>query len=976
MTPHSANEPAAFCPHIPSPAALWGPVRLWTWLICAALILAAIPHVIVQYWFNSSLGFRGMFFTNVTMQALLFFGFGTAVFLAVHVPMRLHAASTGLRRASIHVGLWLAIFAGWRAGRHYLTLLLAIHGVPFGRTDPVFGHDIGFYVYWLPVLQLLLEGAAWAIGLSIVATLVARFDALHRHGTFASADVPIATKVGFFLPRYMRVLLDAEGLVVAGYLFLTRYGLLFGDNEASGVRRGAEYVDVTGVFSTLHYIHVSIVVELALCVTLGRWMKHTWDRHAATIGAVSGGDEVPARTQRRGMRLVPTVAVLLAVDLAFFGGVVLRDHVFVRPNEPWIQIPYIQRHIDATLAGYRLERVKSVPWTPGERALTPGELLASKTVEQAPILPSWVASLEAPPDVQHLQRLNLSNSLTVYGPMLDIFNQQQALRPYYQFTGVDGVRYTVNGEKRMFVSGVRELPSLAFLGPKEWLRYWGSAALMLTHGYGLVMSPADQVDEVGNPRYVSADVPPQVTDPGFEHEPRIYFGEGAKDDYVLTNVRGLKELDHATAQSRQESAMPEDLRAGVRVDSLWKRIVFAAYTRDLTAFLFSNYIDRDRTRVHIFRTPFLRAQTLAPFLFLDSNTYAFIADRKVLWMINALSTSDRYPYAFPEVLGDKAEERAVHPFPERTVNYAEDSVKITMDAYSGEIAFYQMTDDPIISSWARVYPSLFRRGAEMPAGARAQMTYPLQWFHVQFDDIYKRYHQTDPIQFYNVEDLWDDADEVLGSLGRGLKGFGSTDQSTFSFEGHPMLIDPADLPPGVNMGAPGALEYCLVFPFTPEGQRNLRSLIVAFQDPDHYGELVSLQIPQGQFVPGPEQIESYIDNDRPVHQQVTMWMRHASEVIRGHMVVLPVKGDLMYAETIWVNSTQNDLPQLKLVAVRYRGRIASGPTLAEAIRALAIDAREGGAGAGRAPRAALRSSGNPPTATGVALEGAPRVARR
>jgi uncharacterized membrane protein (UPF0182 family) len=147
-----------------------------------------------------------------------------------------------------------------------------------------------------------------------------------------------------------------------------------------------------------------------------------------------------------------------------------------------------------------------------------------------------------------------------------------------------------------------------------------------------------------------------------------------------------------------------------------------------------------------------------------------------------------------------------------------------------------------------------------------------------------------------------------------------------------MLIDPADLPAGVNIGTPGKLEYCMVWPFTPESNRNLRSLIVAFQDPENYGKLVSLQIPQGQFVPGPEQIESYIDNDRPVHQQVTMWIRHASEVIRGHMVVLPIKGDLMYIETIWVSSTQNELPQLKLFAVRYHGRITSGLTLEEAVR--------------------------------------------
>ena len=157
---------------------------------------------------------------------------------------------------------------------------------------------------------------------------------------------------------------------------------------------------------------------------------------------------------------------------------------------------------------------------------------------------------------------------------------------------------------------MRELPSLAFLGPKEWLRYWGSAALMFTHGYGLVMSPVNEVDELGNPMYVSDSIPPRVADPLLAHEPRIYFGEGAKDDYVLTNVRNLKEFDHATAQSREEIAMPADLKAGIRVDSIWKRIMFAVHTSDLTAFLFSHYIDHEQTRVHIRRTPMIRAQAI------------------------------------------------------------------------------------------------------------------------------------------------------------------------------------------------------------------------------------------------------------------------------------------------------------------------------------------------------------------------------
>jgi len=173
-----------------------------------------------------------------------------------------------------------------------------------------------------------------------------------------------------------------------------------------------------------------------------------------------------------------------------------------------------------------LDKIRVTEWTPPEQPLSATQLLASQTVQNAPILPSWVSYLEEPPDIQHFRRIQITGSTFVFGPMLKIFEQQQQLRPYYRFTSVDGVRYAVDGQKRMYASAVRELPSLAFLGPKEWLRYWGSAALMYTHGMGLVMSPVNAINDVGNPFYAAKDIPPKAVSPALEHEPRIYFGEG------------------------------------------------------------------------------------------------------------------------------------------------------------------------------------------------------------------------------------------------------------------------------------------------------------------------------------------------------------------------------------------------------------------------------------------------------------------
>jgi hypothetical protein len=422
----------------------------------------------------------------------------------------------------------------------------------------------------------------------------------------------------------------------------------------------------------------------------------------------------------------------------------------------------------------------------------------------------------------------------------------------------------------------------------------------------------------------------------FEAEPRIYFGEGSKDDYILTNIRYLKEFDHATNQFRKENVYPSEVKSGIPIDSFFKRLILALDTMDITAFLFSRFIDNNRTRIHIYRTPMQRIRRIAPFLFLDSNPYAFIADKKILWMVNALTTTKNYPYSFREVFGDKADERAVEKFPERIINYAEDSVKIYIDAYTGEVHFYKIAEDPVVNAWERVYPGIFEPNSAMPEAVRAQLTYPLQWFHIQFDDIYKRYHQQHPIEFYNVEDLWDDADEIVGSLGAGLVEFGAGDQMTFSYEGYNILLDPADLPPGSDIGDPGELQFVMVMPYTPEGARNLRSLVIALQDPGHYGELLNLRVPQGVFIAGPEQADTSIDNDAQVNQQITLWVRHGSEVVRGHTLLLPVAGDLIYIEPLWIVSLQNRLPQIKLFSVVYRGRTTMGVTLEEALGVLEI----------------------------------------
>jgi uncharacterized membrane protein (UPF0182 family) len=922
--------------HIPRPSILWRSFAFWTWLFFAVVAALAVPDILVQFWFNQSLGFRGIFLTNLWMQACLLVASVAIMTMAAAVPALGPASSPPFRRGVLQVGVWAGLVAGWWLSGRYQAFLLALYGVPFGQSDPVFGRDIGFYVYTLPAVRPVIAVLEAALLLGLGSACLVRHRQLSSDLASSRSRWTMGRVIGAFSTPHAEIAVGMLGILLSVQTFLSRYDLLQQASDVTGVRTGAGYVDVVGVVSTLNARSLAAAVVLGLTLVTVLAMRHLRAHHGDAIAVPPSRDAdalLAARASRRtGRRLAWAAGTLAVLQVVAWSAVTIRNYVFVRPNEPVVQLPFIERHIQATRAAYGLDRVEVHEWNPPAEPVSVEGLLSSRTVQRAPVLPSWVSWLEEPPDRHHFERIKTTGSTLVFGPLLQTYQQSQQLRPYYDFLSVDGVRYTIDGEKRMFASAVRELPSLALVGPKEWLKYWGSAALLFTHGMGLVMSPVDEVDPTGAPTYAVDNVPPRVSHRALAHEPRIYFGEGAKDDYVLTNVNALREFDFATDQFREEFAFPEDLADGIRVDSLLKRAAFAIHTGDLTAFLFSRYIDPARTRVHLRRTPITRIQSVAPFLFLDSNAFAFIAGGRVHWMVNALTTTDQYPYSFREVLGDKADERAVEDVPQRTINYAEDAVKITIDAYGGEMRLYRMTDDPIIRSWDRIYPGLLRPRSEMPPDVSAQLTYPLQWFHTQFDDIYKRYHQTHPVEFYNVEDLWDDADETLGSLGRGLTAFGTGDQMTFSYEGYNALLDPADMPAGVNLGRPGDLQYSMLMPFTPEAARNLRALIVAVQDPGQYGRLLSLQIPQGRFVPGPEQVDAYIDNDRPIHQQVTMWIRHASEVLRGSTLLLPVKGDVMYVETVWVNSLQNELPQLKLTALYYRDRITSGASLNDAIR--------------------------------------------
>ncbi|MCL4858267.1 MAG: UPF0182 family protein, partial [Caldilineaceae bacterium] len=378
---------------------------------------------------------------------------------------------------------------------------------------------------------------------------------------------------------------------------------------------------------------------------------------------------------------------------------------------------------------------------------------------------------------------------------------------------------------------------------------------------------------------------------------------------------------YPTEQGRAVNTLPADSPAGVLVNSVLKRFVFGWRSGEFPQILFSSLITSE-TRIHYYRQPLVRLERIAPFLYIDNNPAPAFVDGEVVWLINAVTTTDRYPYSKQEYLGDKSMSRTPDMIETRRVNYVEDSVKITINAATGQVQFYQISDAPVVQTWARIYPDLFTDGAAMPSGVRQQLTYPTHLFHIIFDDVYIYYHMDDPLYFFNMEDMWDDADEVLGPLLDQGKAI------TFSMEPNHVLLETGGLLPESAAGH----QFAMTMAFTPEGARNLRAVPIAYQDGDDYGRLLVLQVPKGHFVLSPEQADALIDQDPDISEKISWWNRPGTEVIRGHTSMLIIDNELMYIEPLFIRSKQNSLTQLKRVVVVFREQAYMAETLERAIR--------------------------------------------
>ncbi len=482
-----------------------------------------------------------------------------------------------------------------------------------------------------------------------------------------------------------------------------------------------------------------------------------------------------------------------------------------------------------------------------------------------------------------------------YRPLRDTLDQIQTVRQYYNFTDVDTDRYMLDGTTRQVMLSARELVS-----PPG--ATWVNQRITFTHGFGLAMVPVNEATEGGQPRLVIRDMPP-VSSGGAREitEPRIYFGE-RKSDWIITGTR-QSEFDYPAGTSDQTTRWTGT--TGIRLDTTLSRLLFALRFRDLNL-LISDQVTAD-SQILFHRTLGDRLGLIAPFLRFDKDPYLVVtADGRLVYIQDAYTTSDRFPNAqwFDPATLPGTSGLAGAPF-----NYIRNSVKIVMDAYTGDMTFY-ISDptDPIVRTYERVFPTLFTPLEALPADLRAHLRVPEELFNVQVR-TYARYHVSEPAAFYNNEDLWTVPAAPGGT------------QSLPSEAYYVVMRMPGEPEP----------EFLLLQPMVPSSRPNMISWVAARMDAPNYGAVRVYRFPQDTSVLGPTQIEAKIDADPVISAQTTLWDQSGSQVIRGNLIVVPIQDALIYLQPVYLQSANSKFPEFQRIIVATSSRIVWGRTLAEAL---------------------------------------------
>lgn len=880
-------------------------------LVVIAGIFGGLVNFITDYLWFKELGYTSVFFKQLFTQLQI--GVPTFIIIMILSYFYLRVLKRGYYKRidtvdtpvvsekalnritlglSVAFGLLLTISTVLGL---WFQILKFTNSTSFGIKDPIFNLDVSFYIFRLEFVTQLNQIAIGIVIAFAVLTLIYYFILLsmrrprifeqqeQAQTDYSGGDDSQTYRTNNFGNAFNGMFGDAFG----------KFGQNFtGGQGFGGTKKPKKQFDNDNLKELIHIASNQLVilgVIFFLMVGSNFFLRqyellysHTgvlygagftdinvtlWIYRAMIVLSVAAAIGFAIGIKRKKFKMVFTVPVIMIILGALgTGAAMLVQNLIVSPDEINKESPYLSNNIEFTNHAYDLQNV-TVKNFPAANDLTKQDIANNMGT---------------------IQNIRIND----FDPAKKFYNQTQSIRPYYLFNDVDVDRYTVDGEYTQTFLSAREIDETKIR--QEWI----NKHLKYTHGYGITLSRVDKVTPSGQPDMLIDSIPPVSDIEEIQIErPEIYFGE-LTNDYILTNTNE-QEFDYPSRGEEEDNVYTTYKGdAGIKLN-IFNRALFAIREQSLKLLVSTN-IDSD-SRIVINRNILQRVQKIMPFLQYDSDPYIVTADGKLYWIIDAYTTSSYYPYSEP-----------FDPT-KSNMNYIRNSVKIVVDAYNGDTTYYLVNEeDPIATTYAKIYPELLKSFDQMPASLQAHVRYPSVLFNIQAN-VYKRYHMKDVRIFYQGEDLWDISNEIFG-----------TKEVPMTPNYYIMKL------PGEN-----DVEFINSIPYTPSGKRNMTGLLVARNDGENYGDLILYQLPKDRQIYGPMQIESQIDQHPEISKEFSLWNSAGSTYIRGNLFVIPIEDSLVYVEPVYLEAANTgSLPEVKRVIVAYGERIAYEPTLAAALDSL------------------------------------------
>lgn len=841
-------------------------------------------------WFDQ-LHFLNVFTTTWTTKIIMFFGAGVimagVVWYMMHIvyhrrPVyvpstpqqenldRYREAIEPLRKVMMVVlPVIIGLFAAASGGSHWKTVLEWLHRTSFGRKDPQFGHDISFYVFTLPWITYLVGFATAIVVVSFIISVVGHYlyggirPSQQRHIALSmAARVQLSVLAGIFIA------------LQAVRFWLNRYGTL---SDSGGLITGASYSDVNASIPAHSMLAIAAAIVALLFIISAVW----------------------------GRWRLPVIGTALLIVMSIVAGGIYPwaiQRFQVKPSEQSLESKYIERNIKATRAAYGIDKIEASKYNPTPTG-KPGAL--RKDAET-------------------------TASIRLLDPNLvsDSFRQLQQIKQYYGFPNqLDVDRYQLAGENQDTVIAARGL-KLSGLGSQS---SWYNKRVVYTHGFGIVAAYGNKRADDGRPVFFESGIPPKGKLGKFE--PRIYFGESSPKYSIVGAPKSQKprELDYPsdTVASGQVNYTYTG-HGGPSVGSFFNRLAYAVKFQDEQIVL-SDALNKD-SQILYNRKPRERVKKVAPYLTVDGDPYPTVVNGRVKWIVDAYTTTRRYPYSTPQTLqtatkdSNTARGQNVSALPQNQVSYIRNSVKATVDAFSGKVNLYAWDPkDPVLKTWEKIYPGSLKPVSDISGQLMSHVRYPEDLFKVQ-RALLGAYHVTSPGAFYSTQDYWASPNDPAAT-----KQVGAATQPPYYLT--------------LQMPKQSEPSFSLTSSFVPRTDADkTRSILTGFlaadsdagdtkgKVSDEYGKLRLIQLPRDAAVPGPGQAENNFRSDPTVQSALNLLQQGDSKVEYGNLLTLPIGGGLLYVQPVYVRSAgETSYPLLQRVLVSFGEHIGFAGTLDEAL---------------------------------------------